>query len=1223
MTRKSSLQFASRLCVSARRFAISCGFAAASSASFVALMGTSVLLSGCSGTVRTQLGAISVSGGSQRVPQNTTAQLTVLAAGSDPGPRVNWTLSCAGSTVPPATQFSTPAAAIAYGCGTFSPPYTAADGKATTTYAAPANLPIGGTVSVTAALASDPSITATTTLSIVHTPLTISFSTSLPALVGVGTTTLVAAKVTNDDTAQGVNWSLSCASGSNCGSLKSTLQNPTQTASGEPITYTSPATVPAGNGAVTLIATSVADPTVSVSKTFTVSDSVLVSPTAASVQLGSSTTLTGTAFYDPGNLGLDWTISCSASPCGTITPHTASGAPATFTAPATMPTGGSVSVTARSTAIAAHTATATVTLLPAISVAFTGAVPATLTAGMPGTLAATVTNDIGSAGVDWSAACSSAPCGSFSSAHTASGATTAFTPAITAPAGTITITATSTASFAVPAVRSVSTSLTITPVISVSFVPFAPAQMLSTDSTVLNPPATTITAAVANDNTNAGIDWSVCTNIATCGEFQIVPAIAPTATTAASNAVYAATAHTANGQPVFYVPPAQPGNVTLTAKAHNPTATSTVATATAVVQVVQKAIALNVSGTVMAGSHAVSGATVTLYAAGTSGNGSAASNLAQATTSATGTFTIPATYSCPSQSAELYLLAQAGDAGAGSNANLAMMTALGPCGAMNPAVNIIVNEVTTVGSVWTLAPFMSDITHVGSTGSNASNGLANAFAAVNNLVSITSGMALSTTPVGNATVPRAEINTIADILNTCTHTSGGAVGDGSGCGLLFNATNPGAVSSNAATNTVQAALNMAHVPSFDTTPGNGSIFSLLPSTHVFSPTLTTDPNDWTVTLSFTGGGLGARSLASSMAIDGAGNVWITNQRQSSVTELTSLGTPLSPSATGTQTTLLGGFMGAGLSGPVSIAIDPLGNAWIGNNGSLSELPATTATTYSGALPAGGFTGGGLAGPLKGVAIDGAGNVWAVNNTGSGALSWFAGANAIFNNVPKMPGTALSPTAGFTSGLSAPSGAIEVDNAGTVWVMDAGSNSAAQYNSTNGSFIQSDYGYLQATPVPVSSVLSQGVGTGMAIDSVGNAFLSPGTQLAELLAGGSSANAGGLGAASPSIGILYAPFLAVDGSEHLWTLITGGSVNCPAQYSVVELSANGSILNNNYQGCGYVGTGIGASDDAIAVDGSGNLWVLSSGSITEFVGVASPVVTPFSRGVQNKTLGKAP
>jgi len=51
--------------------------------------------------------------------------------------------------------------------------------------------------------------------------------------------------------------------------------------------------------------------------------------------------------------------------------------------------------------------------------------------------------------------------------------------------------------------------------------------------------------------------------------------------------------------------------------------------------------------------------------------------------------------------------------------------------------------------------------------------------------------------------------------------------------------------------------------------------------------------------------------------------------------------------------------------------------------------------------------------------------------------------------------------------------------------------------------------------------------------------------------------------------------------------------------------------------------VGATPYALAVDGSGNVWALLGSQVVEFVGAGVPVVTPFSLGVQNGTLGMRP
>jgi len=1124
---------------------------------------------------------------------------------------VNWTVTCGSAS-----------------CGGFQsglpiPTQTASGGQIT--YTAPSTIPAGGTVTITATSVSDPSKSVSTKVTIAA----VAVGVAQPSItVPVSTTANLTATVTFDSSNKGVDWvAPTCGNPGACGSLSQT-----HTASGVAVVYTAPASIPAG-GTVTVVAKATANPSATATVTITVAPpppiSVTVAPPTAFAQVNGTTNLVATIANDPALKGADWTVSCgTAGACGSVTAHTASGGTAVYTAPAAVPAGGTVTVTATSTSDNTKSASATIAIVPPIAIAFAPALPALITAGTAASFTATVTNDVAAAGVDWTVSCTNTPCGSFSPSHTASGAATAFTAPITAPAGTVTITATSTASNTQLPVRVVSATVTIVPVIAVSFVPFAPSQMQVSDINSFTPAAVNLTAVVLNDTTNAGIDWSVCSSVATCGEFVVTPAVAATSTTPAANAVYAATLHTASGQVAAYIPPTQTptpgGTVTITAKAHNPAATSSLATATAVVAIVGAPTGVRLQGVVQAGTKPVVGAAVSLYAAGTSGYSSASSPLIisgssnQVVTGAGGQFTIPAGYACPSQSSQMFLVALGGNAGAGNNPNLAMMTALGSCGGLNSTVNIAINEVTTVASVWALAPFMSDYGHVGSSSSNATNGMANAFAQVNNLANILTGQALATTPAGNGIVPRSEINTLADILYSCDGTTGGAVGDGSSCGTLFNAANPGALTANAPINTLQAALNIAQNPSSTTSPGPGNLYGLLPTNGPFTPVLTTTPNDWTIALNLSGGGLGTRSAASALGIDGVGNVWITNSRFSSVTELNSMGAALSPTGTGTTQATAGGYQGGGLNIPTSVAIDPLGNAWIASSNGLSEWsPVGTAVSSSS-----GFSGGGLSN-TKGIAIDGPGNVWVVNGGAPGSVSWFAGANATINGVPVAGGTPLSPTAGYTQGINNPSGGIGVDNAGTVWVLNSGDNSAAELSSASGSFIQSDYGYTQTVPIPIGSVLTQGVGTSVAIDNGGDVFLSNGSQLLELLSGGSSANFGGLGTASAANGQTFSRFLALDGAGHVWLMITGGNSLCPSSSSVVELNSGGAELNINSQGCGYLGSGVGASVVALAVDGSGNLWVLSGGAMTEFVGVAAPVVTPFSTGVQNKTLAKKP
>src|SRR6202034_2484937 len=122
---------------------------------------------------------------------------------------------------------------------------------------------------------------------------------------------------------------------------------------------------------------------------------------------------------------------------------------------------------------------------------------------------------------------------------------------------------------------------------------------------------------------------------------------------------------------------------------------------------------------------------------------------------------------------------------------------------------------------WAVAPFAANPLTTGKTsylniGTSSGNaaGLANAFAAVNNLVNLATGQPQFRVPAGNAAVPYAEINTLADIVNACAPTAGGIAGDGSACGSLFMDANPyrnvtGTQYSGVPSDTLQAAIEIA------------------------------------------------------------------------------------------------------------------------------------------------------------------------------------------------------------------------------------------------------------------------------------------------------------------------------------------------------------------------------------------------------------------------------
>ena len=107
-----------------------------------------------------------------------------------------------------------------------------------------------------------------------------------------------------------------------------------------------------------------------------------------------------------------------------------------------------------------------------------------------------------------------------------------------------------------------------------------------------------------------------------------------------------------------------------------------------------------------------------------------------------------------------------------------------------------------------------------------------------------------------------------------------------------------------------------------------------------------------------------------------------------------------------------------------------------------------------------------------------------------------------------------------------------------------------------------------------------------------------------------------GATGYSGGGLYEPgAIAIDGSGNAWIVPTGSYV--------IELSSAGAVLSG---ATGYKGGFANAIplSTGIAIDGSGDVWITDqvSGNI-ELIGAGTPVVTPLATGVRNNTLGARP
>lgn len=544
------------------------------------------------------------------------------------------------------------------------------------------------------------------------------------------------------------------------------------------------------------------------------------------------------------------------------------------------------------------------------------------------------------------------------------------------------------------------------------------------------------------------------------------------------------------------------------------------------------------------------------------------------------------------------------------NTSIVQLATLGNCPTSgnfsttgNGALSFVyMNEVSTVAAAYTFQPFTlaanNDAWDIGTRGTtqsllgiaNAANTAAQLYDIQGNGQTSTSNdgeghLANATTPVGNGTVPQATIDTLANIVAACVDstppTGGGA---SAACTTLFNiATDNGntiAAGDIPPVDTATAAINIARYPAGNHSDGTGGVDATyardlfaIPGTIVpYVPDLAAAPNDFTISISYTGGGIGHTGGQSphAVAVDGSGNIYTLNYTLSQLSIFSPLGVPLSAT----------GFTGNGLNGPASVAIDSTSaNVWVPDysTGYLSRF--TTAGAAAGTFSVGETK-------LQDAEIDGSGNIWVTANTANALVK--------LNN----SGTVLTT---ITTGLIYPfSLVIEAGPAGNVWVADETQADASAY--TNAGLV---YG---SSPFTAGGIDDP---TGNAVDASGNIWFGNhnGTVTAFTSAGVAlTGSPFATGSTNHSDGI------AIDGLGNVWVSNSSGE-------TVYKLTNAGAEITGP---TGY--TAKPATEaDGIAIDGSGNVWYDSYNAavLYELVGAASPVVTPLSYAVENSELGTQP
>jgi hypothetical protein len=593
---------------------------------------------------------------------------------------------------------------------------------------------------------------------------------------------------------------------------------------------------------------------------------------------------------------------------------------------------------------------------------------------------------------------------------------------------------------------------------------------------------------------------------------------------------------------------------------------------------------LNLQGVVRAGTMALGGASVKVYASDPLGNGPL--TLGQTRSDATGAFQL--SVPCPSDSVnpvQIYLFASGGVAAnniqGASNAAIELVAMLGTCA--NVPAKVYINELTTIAAAYPLNAFVSGEAITGGT-----PGLPDAIATAVLLADPGSGALGASLPSAQSCAGSSppfnceavgKLNALANALAACTAS---ASSTSSACAALMacstaNASDNGdgtcaAPDALALPTTIwQALLSIARNPGLVSASG---LFRIAATSNAYSPAATTAPNDWALSLTHNGGGL---SEPTALAIDGSGNVWLANYNNA-VSEFSPTGAALSPA---------GGFTGGGLEESFALAIDAAGHVWVCNEqssaavnsglGTLTEL-ASDGAVLSGAN---GLAGGGLDFPVA-IVPDAAGHVW-VTNFGNSTLSEFGG-----------DGTALSPATGFNGGgLSFPVG-LSIDATGNIWVADQGANQISAF-SPMGAALSPSSGFTGGG-LDVPQRIAADAGGHVWVSNYYRASISEFNNQGVPLSPPGGYGGGGL--ATPAA-------IAVDGAGNVWV----------ANYESASVSELAGAQSNAPGSARSPGTGFTAETllqpFAVAIDPSGNLWVSNFGNdtVTEFIGIAAPVATP--------------
>ena len=535
-----------------------------------------------------------------------------------------------------------------------------------------------------------------------------------------------------------------------------------------------------------------------------------------------------------------------------------------------------------------------------------------------------------------------------------------------------------------------------------------------------------------------------------------------------------------------------------------------------------------------------------------------------------GSFTVTGDYTCPTASSQVYLVARGGNPGLpgnGSNGALVLVSALGTCGNLGASTLIYVNEVSTVAAAYALAPFMTAYDHVGASATN-SKGIANAFLNAGLLANTATGRA-ATLPLTLA-VETGKLYALADVIASCVNSDGTT-----GCAALFSAATPSGGA--APTDTLGALLNIVKHPANNI----AAVFQCIAPTPPYATSLVTAPNDWTMSLKVTGGGL---DQPAGLGLDGFGNVWVTNFGDPDPARLEAFspqGTafPGSPFGLGLQTDAYG------------LAIDKNGDVWVPSSGNVQTSGIGSVAKFEGASRT---HPGALVGQFSDPTLNEPQSS-ATDPAGSGSVllgNYLGGTVTIYD----LTGNFLH---NFGGGFPSFPDAVTSDGAGGAWVGDQDDQNVVHLLSNGGvQAMACCNGAVSVNLDPEGNIWAGNYGTVGSGTSYGFSEVSPaGTLLIDQQTGGGLNNPIGS---------------AIDAGGQFWVANEDSSTFVFGSISEFAGNTASVAAGTALSPAGGLGLDAAMSEPyGIAPDASGNIWVSDQigNALVMFFGLATPTATP--------------